>query len=144
MWSAPHLQVPAQGGDGDGRSNAATGLTTLGTGATLGTSSATQGDTSQSGGSQGDDTSGGHGGSDIKVAWHFTQSILENRPAPIDVYRAIEYTLPGILAARSADLEGHPIAIPDLRTEPFTGTHFWDTLGLPETDPPGTPYCPPG
>ena len=95
-------------------------------------------------GSQGDDTSGGHGGADIKVAYHFTRAILEDKPVPIDIYRSIEYTLPGILAARSADLGGHPIAIPDLRREAFTGTHFWDTLGLPETDPPGTPYCPPG
>ena len=46
----------ACGGD-DGRSDAVSGLTTLGTSATQGTGSATQADTSPSGGSQGDDTS---------------------------------------------------------------------------------------
>ena len=66
--------------------------------------------------------------------------MLEGLASPIDVYRAIEYALPGILAARSANLGGMPIEIPDLRREPFEGTSFWETLSLPETEPPGTPY----
>ena len=61
-------------------------------------------------------------------------------PAPIDVYRAIEYTLPGILANRSAELGGAPIAIPDLRRRPFERSTFWDTVPLPDADPPATPY----
>ena len=48
-------------------------------------------------GAHGDDTSAGHGGADLKLARHFTQSILAGKPSPIDVYRAIEYCLPGIL-----------------------------------------------
>ena len=88
----------------------------------------------------GDDTSTGHGGADSKVAASFTDAVLLGKPAPIDVYRCAEYTLPGILANRSAELGGTPIAIPDLRREPFENTAFWETVGLPETDPPGTSY----
>ncbi len=90
-----------------------------------------------------DDPTGGHGGTDMKLARHFAGTLIEGRPSPIDVYRAIEYALPGILAARSADLGGAPIAIPDLRRTPYTGTTFWETIGLPETDPKPVPYRPP-
>lgn len=90
-----------------------------------------------------DDATGGHGGTDQKVAAQFTDNLLKDRPSSIDVYRAIEYALPGIIAARSADLGGTPIAIPDLRRVPFTGTDFWDTLQIPETDPPSINYRPP-
>ncbi|MBT5803316.1 MAG: Gfo/Idh/MocA family oxidoreductase [Gemmatimonadetes bacterium] len=86
-------------------------------------------------GAHGDDTSAGHGGADLKTARHFTRAILAGTPAPIDVYRAIEYTLPGILANKSADLGGAPVPIPDIRRTPFTHTHFWDSLGLPDVDP---------
>ena len=41
---------------------------------------------------------------------------------------------------RSAELGGAPIAIPDLRRQPFADTAFWETVGLPATDPPGTSY----
>jgi len=94
-------------------------------------------------GARGDDTSAGHGGADLKLARHFTQTILDGKPAPIDIYRAIEYTLPGILANRSAELGGVPISIPDLRRRPFEHSTFWDTLPLPDTDPPAKPYLPP-
>ncbi len=87
-----------------------------------------------------DDATAGHGGTDLKMARHFVRTVLEGLASPIDVYRAIEYALPGILAARSANLGGMPIEIPDLRREPFEGTSFWETLSLPETEPPGTPY----
>ena len=94
-------------------------------------------------GARGDDTTAGHGGADLKLARHFTQALLDGAPAPIDVYRGIDYTLPGILANRSAELGGMPVPIPDIRPTPFAGTAFWDTLGLPETEPPGTPYTAP-
>ena len=71
----------------------------------------------------------------MKLARHFVGTLIEGRPSPIDVYRAIEYALPGILAARSADLGGAPIAIPDLRRTPYTGTTFWETIGLPRNRP---------
>jgi predicted dehydrogenase len=94
-------------------------------------------------GARGDDTSAGHGGADLKLARHFAQTILDDHPAPIDVYRAIEYTLPGILANRSAELGGTPISIPDMRRQPFEHTTFWNTMPLPDVDPPGARYQPP-
>ncbi len=89
---------------------------------------------------RGDDTSTGHGGADIKVARHFTQAVLQGRPSPIDVYRCIEYALPGIIANRSAELGGAPLDIPDLRRQPFSGTIFWDAVGLPDTEPAAEAY----
>jgi predicted dehydrogenase len=89
------------------------------------------------------DASAGHGGADAKVAHYFTQTILEGRASPVDVYRAIEFALPGILANRSAELGGLPVSIPDLRRQPFTHTTFWDTVQLPDADPPAVPYQPP-
>jgi predicted dehydrogenase len=94
-------------------------------------------------GARGDDTSAGHGGADLKLARHFAQSILDGKPAPIDVYRAIEYTLPGILANRSAELGGAPVSIPDLRRQPFEHATFWNTMPLPDVDPPASQYQPP-
>jgi predicted dehydrogenase len=94
-------------------------------------------------GARGDDTSAGHGGADLKLARHFAQTVLDGRPAPIDVYRAIEYTLPGILANRSAELGGAPVPIPDLRRRPFERSAFWNTMPLPEADPPTARYMPP-
>lgn len=91
-------------------------------------------------GARGDDTSAGHGGADLKLARHFTQTILDGRPAPIDVYRAIEYTLPGILANRSAELGGVPVSIPDMRRRPFEHSAFWDTMPLPDAEPPAARY----
>ena len=94
-------------------------------------------------GARGDDTSAGHGGADLKLTRHFTQAILEGKPSPINVYRAIEYALPGILANKSAQLGGAPIPIPDFRPLPFQNTTFWDGLGLPTSEPTGRPYTAP-
>ncbi|NUQ01791.1 MAG: Gfo/Idh/MocA family oxidoreductase, partial [Armatimonadetes bacterium] len=82
-----------------------------------------------------DDTSTGHGGADLKVARAFTEAVLNNQPSPIDVYRAIEYCLPGIIAAKSAELGGAPLPVPDLRRQAFSGTRFWETLPLPTEEP---------
>jgi predicted dehydrogenase len=86
------------------------------------------------------DTSTGHGGADLKMAQHFARAILDGRPAPIDLFRMIDYTLPGIIANRSAELGGIPLAIPELRTEPFPGTRFWETVGLPSIEAEGVKY----
>ena len=83
-----------------------------------------------------DDPTAGHGGTDLKLARCFTQAILDGRPAPIDVYRGIEYSLPGIVANQSVELGGAPLPIPDLRVEPFEHTAFWDAVPLPQADPP--------
>ncbi|HCK08292.1 MAG TPA: hypothetical protein DHW45_00370 [Candidatus Latescibacteria bacterium] len=87
-----------------------------------------------------DDTTTGHGGSDSKIAKAFINAIREGKPSPIDVYRCIEYCLPGILANKSAEQGGKPLDIPDLRPAPFGGTGFWDIVGLPEANPEGGNY----
>jgi len=88
----------------------------------------------------GDDTTAGHGGTDLKLARAFARALLDGKPAPIDVYRCIEFALPGIIANKSAELGGVPLPIPDIRHEPYATTTFWDAVGLPHTDPPGQPY----
>jgi len=87
-----------------------------------------------------DDTTTGHGGADPKVARAFTDAIRDGKPSPIDVYRCIEYCLPGILANKSAEMGGAAVEIPDFRREPFENTGFWDVVGLPEKDPEGGNY----
>ena len=82
----------------------------------------------------------GHGGTDYMTAYHFTKAMLEGNRVPIDVFRMADFTLPGILAARSAELGGQPIVVPDLRRETYSGTTFWDQVGLPETEPQGADY----
>jgi hypothetical protein len=74
------------------------------------------------------------------VARAFIEAIRNATPAPIDVYRCIEYCLPGILANTSAELGGVPIEIPDMRRTPFVSTSFWDVVGLPQRDPVGGNY----
>jgi predicted dehydrogenase len=82
----------------------------------------------------------GHGGTDIQTAYFFTKAVLEGRRVPIDVFRMADFTLPGILANRSAELGGQPIVVPDLRRGPFQGTAFWEHVGLPEGEPAGSDY----
>ena len=82
-----------------------------------------------------DDKTTGHGGTDIKTAYYFTKAILEGKTVPIDVYRMCDFTLPGIMANRSAEIGGQPVDVPDMRREPFGGTNFWEHVGLPEKEP---------
>jgi predicted dehydrogenase len=84
----------------------------------------------------------GHGGMDINLARHFTWALQQGRPLPIDVYRSIEYSLPGIIAAQSAALGGAPLPVPDLRLKPFRGTTLWDYVGFPDHEPEGKPMPP--
>lgn len=81
----------------------------------------------------------GHGGMDINLARHFTWALQQGKPVPIDVYRSIEYSLPGIVAGQSAELGGMPLPVPDLRLKPFETTPLWDYVGFPETEPEGQP-----
>ena len=86
------------------------------------------------------DVAAGHGGTDIWTAVTFTRALLAGRPVPIDVYRMADYTLPGILANRSAEQGGAPVHVPDIRRTPFEHTAFWDHVELPEDEPPGRKY----
>lgn len=81
------------------------------------------------------DKTAGHGGTDIAMARSFVNAILADRPVPIDIFRMSDFTLPGILANRSAEQGGQTIAVPDLRRAPFRGTNFWHHVGLPEDEP---------
>jgi len=86
------------------------------------------------------DVASGHGGTDIWTAITFSRAVLAGRCVPIDVYRMADYTLPGILANRSAEQGGQAIAVPDMRHEPFSGTQFWEHVGLPDDEPEGRKY----
>ncbi len=89
--------------------------------------------------SEADDASG-HGGTDIWTAITFTRALLADKRMPIDVYRMADYTLPGILANRSAENGGAAIAVPDIRRRPFQHTKFWDHVGIPDDEPEGRSY----
>jgi len=59
----------------------------------------------------------GHGGGDFFIVWDFVEAIIKNVPPPIDVYKGMDMTLPGILAYRSA-LQGNvSLEVPDFRKE---------------------------
>lgn len=57
----------------------------------------------------------GHGGSDFFVVRDFVQSVLDSRPPAIDVYRAMDYTVPGLISEQSIAQDGAPVPVPDLR-----------------------------
>jgi len=86
------------------------------------------------------DVASGHGGTDIWTAITFSRALLAGKRAPIDVYRMADYSLPGILANRSAVQGGAAIAVPDIRRQPFEHTDFWDHVGIPDDEPEGRKY----
>jgi predicted dehydrogenase len=57
----------------------------------------------------------GHGGGDFFVARDFTRSVLDGTPPPIDVYRALDFTLPGLISEESIARGGVPLPVPDPR-----------------------------
>lgn len=58
----------------------------------------------------------GHGGADAAMLNDFLDALVRDLPLPIDVYRGLDYTLPGVCAALSSAQGGCPIAIPDPRS----------------------------
>ena len=58
----------------------------------------------------------GHGGGDYFVARAFARSILDGTPPPIDVYRALDFTVPGLVSEESIGRGGTPVAVPDFRS----------------------------
>ncbi len=58
---------------------------------------------------------GGHGTSEYWLVQEFLQACRGERSAPIDIDRAMDYTLPGVCAVESALANGAPIAVPDTR-----------------------------
>jgi predicted dehydrogenase len=59
----------------------------------------------------------GHGGGDFFIVKNFIDSIINETPSPIDVYTAMDMTLPGILGFRSAVKGNVPLEVPDFRKE---------------------------
>lgn len=58
----------------------------------------------------------GHGGSDYWTMRAFVEALQQGDPSPVDVYRALDCSLPGPLALDSAQQQGTPVEIPDPRT----------------------------
>lgn len=58
---------------------------------------------------------GGHGTSEYWLLKEFLAAIRRECEVPIDVHRALDYTLPGILAIASAVAGGAPQPVPDSR-----------------------------
>ncbi len=77
----------------------------------------------------------GHGGGDLFVMFEFLKSVRTNSTPDIDVYMALDMTLPGILAWRSALNGGGFIDVPDMREETIRRKYEDDSL----SPRPGTP-----
>jgi len=77
---------------------------------------------------------GGHGGADAQMIEDFLQAVLAGGPPPVDVYRALDMTLPGILGHRSALQGGERLEVPDLREEAVRARYEADDWS-PETVP---------
>jgi len=60
-------------------------------------------------------TQSGHGGVDGAMMFDFINSIIENRASPADVYRGLDFTLPGILGVMSAEEDNTWLEVPDPR-----------------------------
>ena len=58
---------------------------------------------------------GGHGTSEYWLLRDFLATVRGEMACPIDVHRAMDYTLPGIVALESALTNGTPVAVPDTR-----------------------------
>ncbi len=58
---------------------------------------------------------GGHGSSEYWMLQDFLKSIEEGSAPPIDVHTAMDYSLPGVLAAQSAEKGGAALTVPDTR-----------------------------
>ncbi len=58
----------------------------------------------------------GHLGSDYFIVKDIIDAIREDKEPRIDVYRALDYTLPGLMSAKSIALGGMPVKVPDFRS----------------------------
>jgi predicted dehydrogenase len=58
----------------------------------------------------------GHGGGDYFQVRAFVDSILNGAPPPIDVFGALDMTVPGLVSEESINNGGIPLPVPDFRT----------------------------
>ena len=63
-----------------------------------------------------DSAKSGHGGSDYWTMKAFVDAFRQGASSPVDVYRALDCSLPGPLALESAKQGGMPVEVPDPRT----------------------------
>lgn len=76
----------------------------------------------------------GHGGSDFFPVYHFLRAVRGEGPLPMNVYDACDYTLPGIMAYRSAVAGGTTLEVPDLRDPATRERYRGDRLAPPRAD----------
>ena len=62
-------------------------------------------------------TATGHGGMDFAPLHDFVRCLRDGAQPDIDVYQAVETAAPCILAARSAELDGARLTVPDFRPD---------------------------
>lgn len=63
---------------------------------------------------------GGHGGSHAYLAHEFVDSIVRGRLPRTNVWQAVRYMLPGVMAHKSARRDGDRLEVPDLGDPPPT------------------------
>ena len=59
---------------------------------------------------------GGHGTSEYYMVDRFIRAVIDGGESPIDVYRSLDFSTPGLCAHLSALQGGMPVEIPDYRT----------------------------
>ncbi|MFO8078706.1 MAG: gfo/Idh/MocA family oxidoreductase, partial [Armatimonadota bacterium] len=60
-------------------------------------------------------TAGGHGTSEYFMCNDFVRCITDDTAPAIDVYRGLDYSVPGICAHISAENGSEPVEVPDFR-----------------------------
>jgi hypothetical protein len=63
--------------------------------------------------------SSGHFGADYWMLDAFARALLDGTASPIDVYAALDYCVPGIMAMLSKANAGLPVPVPDFRRKPL-------------------------
>jgi predicted dehydrogenase len=59
----------------------------------------------------------GHGGGDYFIVREFVDALLRDERPPIDVWRALDFTLPGLVSEFSIAHGGLPLPVPDVRRD---------------------------
>jgi predicted dehydrogenase len=86
---------------------------------------------------------GYHGGADVYMVDHFVRAVLKGEPPPFDVYTALDMTLPGIVALRSAWEGSMPMEVPDFRDESVRAKYENDDWRAPRASVHGDVEIPP-
>jgi len=58
----------------------------------------------------------GHGGGDFLEVMDFLTAIREGAAPPVDIYAALDFSLPGLVSQESIARGGEPLPVPDFRT----------------------------